>query len=248
MQDLPAFMAITGASIVASGIATLSGFGLGTIMTPLVLLFIPYGQTIFLIAVLHWFHDLWKIVLFKHGISWRLCLYFGAPSIVGSFLGALLLSQGFNTDHWNAFFTRGLGVVLIVYSFFLIVQPKVTFKETTNTTILAGLFSGFTAGLFGIRGAMKGAFLSVFDLEKEEYIATMAFISVLLDSTRLLTYFFGGIVLTTTVSYGLLLFIPATYVGSWIACYAVHRLSHEAFYKTIAFFLGGMGVYYLVVA
>lgn len=246
MSTIFAFIAMAGATIFASGVATLSGFGLGTIMTPLVLLFFPYAQAIYLVSILHWFHDIWKIVLFKTAINWRLCLYFGVPSVVGSFLGAWVLTHEFDTNGWNPIFTRGLGGVLILYSVFILLQLRFTFNENKIVVAFIGLLSGLSAGLFGIRGAMKGAFLSGFDLDKESYIKTMGFISLILDSTRLIVYAFGGIVLSTHIWYGLLLLIPATYIGSRLARSVVHLVSHEIFYKIIAVFLGCMGLYYLL--
>lgn len=80
---------ITLITIVASAVGVLSGFGLGTIMTPTLILFLPFQQAIFIIAIIHWFHDIWKIWLFDRRISWRLFLYFGVPGVVGSFFGSL---------------------------------------------------------------------------------------------------------------------------------------------------------------
>lgn len=231
-------------SLVASAVGTLSGFGLGTIMTPLVMFVLPFSQTILLVAVIHWFHNIWRVFLFRRGItdvSWMLFIYFGIPSMVGSFLGASLIVR-----EASQVMSLLLGFFLIGYALFLFIRPQFKIQETKMTTMIGGAMAGFSAGIFGVRGALKGAFISAFRLDKNTYIVTMALISTLVDTTRLITYWYGGIVLQQSYLYGLLIFIPASLAGSLLIPPVIARIPQERFRLVVAIFLLLAGIRFVI--
>ncbi|MFH1881927.1 MAG: TSUP family transporter [Planctomycetota bacterium] len=82
---------ILGIVIVASCVGTMTGFGTSTIMVPIVLLFYPLPQTLLFVGIIHWFGNIWKLILFKKGFQWRLILSFGVPGIAATFFGASLV-------------------------------------------------------------------------------------------------------------------------------------------------------------
>ena len=67
--------------IIAAGVGTLTGFGTSTIMVPIMLLFYPLPQTLFFVAIIHFCGNIWKLLLFRKGISWRLI---GALMVTGA--------------------------------------------------------------------------------------------------------------------------------------------------------------------
>jgi uncharacterized membrane protein YfcA len=225
--------------MIASFVGTLSGFGVGTLMTPLVLLFIPFPQTIFLICIIHWFHDLWKIIFFHYGIDWKLLVMFGIPTIVGSFFGALFV--GFQPELLSGL----LGAFLVGYVIFLYFKPTFSIPSTTASAIIGGVVSGFFAGIFGVRGAVRGAFLTSYDLQKATYLGTIAIISLLTDTTRFITYWLEGIRLSSDLIWGLLLFIPASFVGVWIGQKVINVIPQEKFRAFIAIFFLLAGLWFL---
>src|SRR5262245_11319678 len=85
------FVFISIATFIACFISTIIGFGISTIMVPVLALFITIQQTLLFTAIIHGFHDIWKMMLFPTGIRWRLILLFGIPSILFTGLGATLV-------------------------------------------------------------------------------------------------------------------------------------------------------------
>ena len=69
-------------TLLASVIGTLAGFGISTIMVPILLIVFPLPQTLLLVGIIHWFNDIWKMLLFRKGIRWNLFLAFGLPGIL----------------------------------------------------------------------------------------------------------------------------------------------------------------------
>lgn len=205
-------------------------------MIPVLVIFFPPVQAIFLVAIIHWFGDIWKVALFRSGFNLRLLVLFGVVGLVTSYLGASV-SLGANEQ----ILLRLLGAFLAGYSLFLIFQSRFTVPAGNLAALSGGALSGFFAGMFGIGGAIRGMFLTAFDLPKAVYIATAGAIGLLVDSTRIITYFTGGATLPKELWYGLLLFIPMSFVGAQIAKTIVDKIPQHQFRTVVAVFLFVIG-------
>jgi uncharacterized membrane protein YfcA len=133
-------------------------------------------------------------------------------------------------------------VFLAGYSIFLIFQSKFRVHAGLGTALSGGALSGFFAGMFGIGGAIRSMFLSAFDLPKAVYIATAGAIGLMVDATRIITYFTGGVTLAKELWWGLLVFIPVSFLGANIAKKIVDKIPQEKFRKVMAVFLFAIGL------
>ncbi|MHC4641425.1 MAG: sulfite exporter TauE/SafE family protein [Planctomycetota bacterium] len=217
---------------IASAIGTITGFGLSTVMIPVVLLFYPLSQTLFFVGIIHLFGNIWKLVLFRHGIRWKLILTFGIPGIAASLLGALL---AFEVP--AGLLSRILAAFMIIYVMYLFAKPSFKIRQGTASAVSGGALSGFLAGIFGMGGAVRGLFLSAFDLPKTVYIATAGAIALFIDTTRVTTYFLKGAELESPILWGMLIFIPASFLGAKVAKLFVEKIPQKHFRKVIAIFL-----------
>ncbi len=230
-------LSITALTIVAGGVGTITGFGTSTIMVPVLLLFYPLPQTLLVVGIIHWFGDIWKLLLFREGVRWRLIVAFGIPGLVMSFLGARAV---FVAD--EAQLSRLLGGILLLYVIFLLVKSSFRIAENSVNAGIGGGLSGFLAGIFGVGGAVRGAFLLAFDLPKTVYIATSGGIGLIVDTTRLLTYWGGGTRLPEVLALGLIAFIPASLLGAKLAERVVDRIPQQGFRTVVAVFLMLAGI------
>jgi len=96
--------------------------------------------------------------------------------------------------------------------------------------------------MFGVGGALRSLFLSAFDLPKEIYIATIGAIGLVVDSTRIITYAFGGAEISRDLAYGLLLFIPVSFIGAATAKKIVVKIPQNKFRYVISAFLFAAGL------
>lgn len=224
-------------TIIAASVGTLTGFGTSTIMVPILSFFIPLPQTLLLVGIIHYFGDIWKIFFFKEGVHWNLILFFGIPGVIFTFIGArIVLSVPENL------LAKTLGGFLIAYSSFLFLKPEFKLQHSTKSATVGGALYGFFAGVFGVGGAIRGAFLSAFNLPKAVYIATAGVIAIAVDSTRLITYFSSGVRLNKVFLLGFLLFIPASFLGAFIAKKISLKISQKQFRSVMAVFLFLVGV------
>lgn len=223
---------LTALVFVASAIGTITGFGLSTVMIPVVLLFYPLTQTLFFVGIIHLFGNIWKVVLFRRGFRWKLVLGFGIPGIAASLIGALLAFE-----MPAGLLSRILAGFMIIYVIYLFAKPSFKIKQGTGSAVTGGALSGFLAGIFGMGGAVRGLFLSAFDLPKAVYIATAGTIALFIDTTRLTTYFVKGARLGPFILWGMLIFIPASFLGAKAAQLVVEKIPQKHFRKVIAAFL-----------
>ncbi len=228
---------IAGISFIANIIGTVSGFGVGTIMTPLLVLIMPYGQMILFVCIVHWFHDLFKIFFFKSGIDWKLFIYFGIPTIVAASIGALFVSET-----QSSVLTSLLGLFLIGSVGMMYIVDQFSIPNNWITGFIGGAISGFFAGMFGIRGAVRSVFMAAFDLKKATFLGTTGVISLLLDTTRFITYYFHGITMKSSLWLALIICVPISFIGSMIGVWIVNRIPEERFRGVVAFFLLVVGI------
>jgi len=234
-------LAIGALTLIASVIGTMTGFGTSTIMIPVLLFWYPLPQTLFLVGVIHWVGDIWKMLLFRKGATWNLLLLFGIPSVLAAYLGARLT---LTTD--PTVLLGILGAALIAYTFFLLFYSSWKLPKTTATAITGGALSGLMAGIFGVGGAVRGAFLAAFDLPKHVYIFTAGAIALMTDSIRLLTYGTGNVHLPAELWNGMVLFLPLSFTGAWIAKKVVGHIPEDVFRTVVAIFLALIGTKFLL--
>ena len=226
---------------VASLIGTLTGFGLSTLMIPVLVLFYPMPETLLFVGAIHWVNDLWKLLLFRQGIRWPLILSFGIPGVVATVLAARLL---FSIP--GATLARILGVFLIAYVIFLLTKSAFQVRQSTVTGAIGGALSGFFAGMFGMGGAIRSLFLTAFNLPKAVYLATAGAIAIAIDTPRLGTYVWRGARLEPLLLWGMLLFVPASFLGANAGKRLVDKIPERHFRKVIAVFLFIVGAKLLI--
>jgi uncharacterized membrane protein YfcA len=206
-------------------------------MIPVLLMFLPLPQTLLLVGIIHWFNDIWKILLFREGIRWRLFLAFGLPGIFTSFMGSSL-----SLKVPPEILSRVLGIFLIAYVLFIIFNRNFKLSQRLYVAVSGGALTGFFAGIFGIGGEINAVALSAFNLEKAMYIATAGAISFMIDSTRIITYISGGIRLEPIILSGFLIFVPMSLIGAMIGKKGIEKIPQEKFRNVVAIFIFLLGL------
>lgn len=223
--------------LIASIVGTTSGFGISTIMVPTMLLFFPVSTSLLLVGIIHWFGSLWKLLLFRKGLDLKLILSFGIPGILASHLGAKSVF-GVPQEVLGKF----IGIVFIFYVLFIFLNPEFKIKTNRKTSVFGGLLYGFMAGLSGVGGAVRSAFLTLYNLPKEVFIATSGAIALFIDTTRVVTYISGGAALEQKILFGFVIFIPTSFLGAKLAKRIVVKIPQDKFRLVIGAFLLVMGI------
>lgn len=189
-------------SLVAFLVAILtffSGFGLGTILTPVFMIFFPVDVAIALTGIVHFFNNIFKLILLGKKADKQVVLRFGIPAVIAALIGAWLLLQ--ITD-LNPLFSYTIGdrvfevspvkfiisVLLIIFALIDLIPFFNKLEFGKDKLPIGGALSGFFGGLSGNQGALRTAFLIKTGLTKEAFIATATVVSFFVDFTRLSVY------------------------------------------------------------
>ena len=229
-------------TFLAGILGTVTGFGISTIMVPVVLFFLPLPETLLLVGVIHWFGEIWKMYFFKHGFSIKLLLLFAVPGIIMAYVGArmaLTLPE--------VLISRFIGLILLAYVIYLFFKPDFKLKDNFLTASLGGAGSGLLGGISGVGGgALRSVVLTAFNLPKSAYIFISGLTGFAIDASRIATYFLGGTRIGPTLTQGLIIFIPASFLGAWVAKKIVNKIPQSEFRTIISIFLFLIGLKFLL--
>lgn len=204
-------------ALLAEILGTIGGFGSSVFFVPLGNFYFDFYSVLGLTAIFHLSSNLSKIFLFKKGLNRSLILYLGVPSVLFVVFGGIL-SNFLKTYLLEMF----LGVFLIGLSLLFLIKKELIIPPTKKNSILGGAISGFSAGLLGTGGAIRGLTMAAFNMEKSVFIATSAFIDFMIDFTRTLVYYNNGYIHNHDLKYVpflLLIGIFGTYIGKRILVY-----------------------------
>jgi uncharacterized protein len=204
-------------------VGTVSGFGSSILFVPMASLFFEFKTVLGITAVFHVFSNLSKIFLFKKGIQKDIVIKLGIPAVVFVIIGALITAYLPSKQ-----IEYIMNFVLLILSIFLIIKFDKPIKQTDSNLYLGGIASGFAAGIAGTGGAIRGITLSAFQLPKEVFIATSAFIDFGVDISRAVIYVSNGY-----FSRQFLILIPFLIVisiaGSYVGKLLLKQTSEKAF-------------------
>jgi len=187
------------AALLASALTLFSGFGLGTLLMPVVALFFPLDLAIAMTAMVHLANNLFKIGLLGRKADASVLLKFGLPAVAAAFVGAALLTylgevkpiyeyHAFGSARQVSTLKLVIGVLIVS---FVVLELSPTFSKAAlgrKWLPLGGVISGFFGGLSGHQGAFRSMFLIKAGLEKEAFVATGVVLAVMVDLSRMVIY------------------------------------------------------------
>ena len=176
-----------------------SGFGLGTILTPVFMIFFPVELAIALTGVVHFCNNIFKLFLVGKNANRSVVLRFGIPAVIAAFAGAWLLLNIPDTNPlfsyqmagrtWEVYPVKFLiSIILIIFASMDLIPYFGRLQFGKEKLPLGGALSGFFGGLSGNQGALRAAFLIKAGLSKEAFIGTAVVVSTFVDMTRLSVY------------------------------------------------------------
>ncbi|KAA6439687.1 sulfite exporter TauE/SafE family protein [Dyadobacter flavalbus] len=187
------------AAFLVSILTFFSGFGLGTILTPVFMVFFPVDLAIALTGIVHFFNNVFKLILVGGKADRHVLLRFGIPAVIAAFAGAYLLLRITDTAPLFSYELAGkafevypvkliISLLLILFAVMDLLPYFSRLRFGKDKLALGGALSGFFGGLSGNQGALRSAFLINAGLSKEAFVATAVVVSTFVDFTRLSVY------------------------------------------------------------
>ena len=236
MHDLIVYLIVFSAAV----LALFSGFGVGTILTPVFMLFFDIKLAIFFVAIIHLLNNLLKLVLFRKYIDFGILKRFGLAALVGSFIGAF--GQIYMV---NVALKHIIGFVLI----FLGVQEwfpsKSQLRLPKSIDPVGGFLSGLLGGLIGNQGAIRSAFLLNYEISKEVFIATGVVLACLIDAVRIPVYWLSYAQTNASFWSPLIPLIIFSFLGTLVGKSLLKHFSISQFRKFVATLIVLIGIYFI---
>jgi len=174
---------MAAASILAGAIASVAGFGIGSVLTPVFALRVDMPLAVAAVSIPHIAATALRLWLMRGHIDGRIVRTFGIMSAAGGLIGALLQ---------QVVQQRGLVVVfggLLMFAGFsglTGLSERMRFGRTTAW--IAGLLSGVFGGLVGNQGGIRSAALLSFDVPPTRFVASATAAALMVDLARLPVY------------------------------------------------------------
>lgn len=229
------------ASLFGGIVASLAGFGIGSLITPL--LAARYGMklAVAMVAIPHVIGTALRFWFLRKSIDRRVLLTFGAASALGGLAGAIL-------HVWIA--SRVLAYVLAALLIFAgltgLLGIQLRFGRTGAW--IGGALSGLLGGLVGNQGGIRAGAMLGFNVPKEAFVATSTAVALFIDGARLPVYLWSeGRALQTVwpvVTVSAIAVVAGTIVGRAI----LGRIPEAAFKRVVSGLILGLGILMLFLA
>lgn len=193
------YIIISLVALFASGLTLFSGFGLGSLLMPVMAIFFPLHVAVAATAIVHLANNFFKLSLFGSQRRTEVVARFGLPAIIFAAIGAWILTQisGLPPAATYTWLNRPFEVewvkllIATLIVLFALIEVLPIFRNLefrVSLLPLGGVLSGLFGGLSGHQGAMRSAFLANAGLTKEQFIGTGVTIACMVDITRLTVY------------------------------------------------------------
>ncbi len=170
-------------AVLAGGIASIAGFGIGSLLTPALALQTGTKVAVAAIAIPHFVATVQRFWVLRRHVDRHVLLGFGVASAIGGLLGALAHERAASKALTTVF-----GVLLILAAISQLTGwiERVRWGRTAAWT--AGALSGLLGGLVGNQGGIRSAAMLGFDVPKEAFVATATAVAIFVDLARLPVY------------------------------------------------------------
>jgi uncharacterized protein len=173
-------------SAFAAGVASLSGFGIGSILTPLLATQVDIKLAVAAISIPHLAATALRMWMLREHLDKGVFVRFGSFSAAGGLTGA-----AFHHHANNPALVWLFAIVLMWVGLSGLVGWSAKFRISERWSWLAGFASGTLGGIVGNQGGIRSAALLSFNLEKTALVATATAVGVVVDLARMPVYFWS---------------------------------------------------------
>lgn len=229
------------AAIIAGGIASVAGFGIGSVLTPVLSAQLDVRLAIAAVSLPHLAGTFVRFLLVRTHIDRNVLLGFGAASAIGGLTGAalqsLVQSAGLAIIFGALLIFAGLGSITGF-------ARRMRFRGRV-AALIGGALSGLLGGLVGNQGGIRTAALLGFDVDREAFVATATAVALIVDGARIPVYIATqGAELASLWPLIVLLAIGAV-IGTLAGQWTLRRMPEPVFRRGVGGLLLGLGAYTL---
>ena len=229
--------------IFSGATATVAGFGIGSLLTPLLATEIGTGPAIAAVALPHAAATALRFWRLRADVDIAVLRRFGFISAAGGLAGALLYTRLGGTA-----LTFALGGLLVLTSVAVLREWAARWHPRGAAVWTLGLASGLFGGIAGNQGGLRSGALLAFGLSPRAFVATATATGLLVDFARLPIYLWqAGAELWALPHLPLWVGIATVGVllGTLVGERVLFRLDRERFRRVVAALIGVLGFWFI---
>ena len=225
----------------AGGIASIAGFGIGSLLTPLMASQYGMKTAVGAVAIPHVIATVLRFWRLRSDVNLHVLLGFGLMNAAGSLAGALI-------HVWvdNPVLAIVLGLLLVFAGLIGLLGYADRTRFSRRIAWIAGVLSGAFGGLVGNQGGIRSAAMLGLGIQGPAFVATATAIGVAVDAVRMPVYFatessriFGA---WPAITAGVIGVILGTLAGEHL----LRKMPEMLFRRAVSAILLAVGVYLLI--
>jgi uncharacterized membrane protein YfcA len=223
-------------AILSGATASVVGFGIGSLLTPLIASQLGTNVAVAAVTIPHACATAvrcWRLrAHIDRSVLWR----FGLLSAVGALAGAVLYTRLGPTA-----LTRVLGGLLLLTAFAQLSGWASRWHPDGPLVAVFGLVSGFFGGVAGNQGGLRAAALTAFGLTPRAFVATATATGLVVDAARTPIYLWTAGAALVPHSLPIVVATVGVLIGTVIGERILLGLSKQRFAQIIAVCVGVLG-------
>lgn len=226
--------------VAAGAVAAIAGFGVGSLLTPLLTTQYDAKLAVALVAIPHAIATAVRLWRLRGDISWPVLRSFGLASAVGGLAGAYVFTQVA-----GEVLARLLGTLLIIVGSAELTGLAPRLRLHGGWAFAAGALSGAFGGMVGNQGGVRSAGLLAFDLSPRTFVATAAAIALVVDAVRIPMYLWDEGARVVEAAPVVVMATVGVVIGTFAGTHVLMRLPPRTFRRVIGVVLLALGVWLL---
>lgn len=238
-MDLSALLAPV--SFLAGATASVCGFGIGSLLTPIIALATGTKLAVALVSIPHFVGTTVRCWMLRKDIDIQVLISFGITSALAGLLGALLYNY-LNTQSLTLVF----GCILIFAGIMGLTGLAQRLKLKGLLSFIAGLLSGGLGGLVGNQGGIRSAALLGFDLKPKAFVATATAIGVAVDLARMPIYLLSQFQQIKESSALIIVTTIGVLIGTFVGTVFLRNINETIFKRLVSAVVVALGIFMLI--
>lgn len=225
----------------AGGIASVGGFGIGSLLTPLVATRYGMKSAVAAVSVPHFIATALRLWKLRRDVDRRILLGFGATNAAGSLVGALI-------HIWvnNPILAIALGILLVFAGLTGVLGYTDRMRFGKAASWAAGGVSGAFGGLVGNQGGIRSAAMLGLGVQGPAFVATATATGVFVDAVRVPVYLATESSQIAHASTAVVAAVIGVVVGTFAGERVLRRIPEKLFRRVVSALLLAIGVFLLV--
>jgi uncharacterized membrane protein YfcA len=228
-------------AVLAGAIASVSGFGIGSLLTPVLAMRVGMKLAVAAVSVPHLAATAFRFWIMRKHVDRRLLLSFGLMSAAGGLTGALL-----HVYADSPVLTFVFGGLLIFTGLMGLTGLSERLRFKGWVAWVAGAISGALGGLVGNQGGIRSAAMLGFDVPRHAFVATATAVGLIVDGARMPVYLVTQGQDVATLWPFLLTATAGAMIGTVVGERVLRRIPEPIYRRLVAGLVLALGVFMLL--